>query len=82
MGKHRALLILGIAVAIALISSLLAYSWLKTKGNEKQQGVALETQSLLVAAANLNWGTVLTKEMVKPTTVLKTSFSGGGFSAY
>ena len=40
MGKHRALMILGIAVAIALISSLLAYSWLKTKRNEKK-GVAL-----------------------------------------
>ena len=79
MGKHRALLILGIAVAIALISSLLAYSWLKTKSNEKK-GVALETQPLLVAAAPLTWGTVLTKEMVKPTTVLKTSFAGGGFS--
>jgi len=36
MGKHRALMILGIAIAIALISSLLAYSWLKTKSNEKK----------------------------------------------
>ena len=54
MGKHRALLILGIAVAIALISSLLAYSWLKTKSSETK-GVALETQPLLVAAAPLTW---------------------------
>jgi len=79
MGKHRSLLILGIAIAVALITSLLVYSWLQTKGKAKQ-GVVLETQPIVVATADLTWGTVLANEMLKTTTVLKTSFPGGGFT--
>jgi len=79
MSKHRSLLILGVAVGVALITSLLAYSWLQTR-SKAQKGAVLETQPIVVAVANLTWGTVLAKEMLKTTTVLKTSFPGVGFS--
>ena len=79
MGKHRSLLVLGIAVVIALVSSLMAYRWLQTKGKAREK-VVVETQPIVVTVVDLTWGTVLAREMLNSTTVLKTSFPGGGFS--
>ena len=76
MGKYKTFVTLGIAIVIALIVSLLAYNWLQTKGKAKEV-VDLETQPITVAIAELTGGTVLAKEMLKTTNVLKASFPGG-----
>jgi len=79
MGRYKPFFILGIAVVIALVFSLLAYTWLQKKGQAKQP-VAQETQPIVVAVADLTWGTLLSKEMLETRPVLKDSFPGGGFS--
>ena len=72
MGKFRPAILLGAAVIIALITTYLIYSSI-----QKRTGVAkapiLETQPIAVVTVDLNWGTVVVKEMVKMEEFLKTS---------
>jgi pilus assembly protein CpaB len=76
MGKFRPVIVLGAAVVIALIATLLIYSSIQKKaGGEK--GVVLETQSIAIATVDLNWGTVVVKEMVKMEPYLKSSLPAG-----
>lgn len=79
MGKYRPFILLGIGVVVALITSVLIYSWLQKKGKvEKTE--AFQTQSVAVAAADLSWGIVLTKEMIRLTPYFKASLPEGYFS--
>ena len=63
------------AIIVALITSFTAYSWLKKEANAKEAN--LQTRPVAVAAADLTWGTALSKEMVKTTTFLKGSLPEG-----
>ena len=78
MGKYRPFILLGTAVIVALVTSVLIYSWLQRKA--KAEKPEMQTQSVAVAAADLSWGTVLTKDMIKVTPFLKTSLPEGYFS--
>ena len=78
MGKSKPFIVLGIAVIVALIASLLIYNWLQQKGKAKEP--QLETQIISVAAADLPWGTVLSNGMVKRVPFLKGSLPPGYFS--
>jgi pilus assembly protein CpaB len=79
MGKYKPFILLGAAVVVALITSVLIYSWLQRKAKvEKTE--AFQTQSVAVAAADLSWGTVLTKGMTKVVPFLKASLPEGYFS--
>jgi pilus assembly protein CpaB len=78
MGKYRSVMLLGVAVIIALITSLLIYGYVQRKGSVKE--VALETQPVVVAAVDLSWGTKLTDGMIKKTNFLKESLAGGCFT--
>ena len=79
MGKYKPFILLGAAVVVALITSVLIYNWLQRKAKvEKPE--AFQTQSVAVAAADLSWGTILTKEMIRVTPFLKTSLPEGYFS--
>lgn len=75
MGKKGPVLVLGIGVVIALLVTVLAYNWLKTKG--KTQAVTLETQDLAVASVDLPWGTVLNTQMIKGEPFLKKTLPAG-----
>jgi pilus assembly protein CpaB len=77
MGKYRSVMLLGLAVIVALITSLLIYGYLQRKG--KAQERVIETQPVVVAAADLSWGTALTNEMLKKVDFLKGSLTGGFF---
>ncbi len=77
MGKHKPFILLGVAIIIALITSLLIYKFLETRGKVKD--VTLETQAITVAVTDLTWGTVLTKEVLKTEPFLKSSLPGGSF---
>jgi pilus assembly protein CpaB len=56
----------------------LIYNWLQRKS--KAEIPEMQTQSVAVAAVNLSWGTILTKDMIKVTPFLKTSLPEGYFS--
>jgi len=78
MGKYRALVPLGVAFIIALITSFLIYNFLQKK--TRVTLVPLETQAIAAAVGDIGWGTRLTKEMVKQVDFLKSSLPPGHFS--
>ena len=71
-------MLLGVAVIIALMTSLLIYGYLQQKGSVKE--VAVEIQPTVVAAVDLSWGTRITNEMLKKADFLKESLTTGYFS--
>ena len=75
MGKYRSIILLGAAIIVALITSLLIYGYLQRKG--KAQEATIQTQPVVVAAIDLFWGTALTQEMLKRVNFLKGSLTGG-----
>ena len=79
MGKLKPLVVLGVAVVIALITTLIIYSSI-----QKRAGVAKvpiqETQPIAMATVDLNWGTVVVKEMVKMEPFLKSSLPAGAYT--
>jgi len=78
MGKYKSVMLLGVAVIIALMTSLLVYGYIQKKGKVKE--VAVETQPVVVAAVDLSWGTRITNDMLKKANFLKESLSTGYFS--
>jgi pilus assembly protein CpaB len=78
MGKYRSVMLLGVAVVIALMTSLFVYGYMKKNG--RSQEVAVEIEPVVVAAVDLSWGTRITNEMVKKTNFLKGSLITGYFS--
>lgn len=71
-------MLLGVAIIIALMTSLLIYGYMQRKG--RAQEMAVEIQPVVVAAADLSWGTRITNEMLKKTNFLKGSLMTGYFS--
>jgi pilus assembly protein CpaB len=79
MEKYRPFVILGIAIFLALITTVLIISWLQTKAKAKA-AAPLETQEVAVAKVDLEWGTKLTSGMIETKPFLKGSLVGGYFS--
>jgi pilus assembly protein CpaB len=77
MGKYKPLILLGVAIIVALIASLLISSYLQKQTRVKQ--VTLETQPIAVAKIDLSWGTVLNSEMITTKAYLKSTLPGGYF---
>src|SRR4030067_2605131 len=78
MGKYKSVMLLGVAVIIALMTSLLSYGYMQRKGSVQE--VAVEIQPVVVAAVDLSWGTRITSEMLKKANFLKGSLTTGYFS--
>src|SRR4030043_1688745 len=78
MGKYKSVILLGVAVIIALMTSLLIYGYIQKKGKVKEVDVAI--QPVVVAAVDLSWGTRITSEMLKKANFLKGSLTTGYFS--
>ncbi len=74
----KPIFLLVLTIAVALIISILSYSWLQKKANVKQS--SLDTQMATVAAFDLPWGTVLRGEMIKKAPFLKESLPPGYFA--
>jgi pilus assembly protein CpaB len=75
MREGKALIVLGSGILIALSTGLFTYGWL----NGKIRAHATETQPVAVAATDLKWGTVVSKEMVKSVPFLKQTLPAGCF---
>lgn len=77
MGKYRSFVMLGIAVFIALIATVLIINWLQTKVKGREAPLAM--QEVAVSKVDLKWGTMLTKEMIDTQPFLKKSLPAGHF---
>jgi len=75
MDKKKHLIILGLAVFLALIVTLLAYNWIQKTAASKSK--TYQMQQVAIAAYDLPWSTVLTKDMVRTGTFLKESLPNG-----
>ncbi len=78
MGKYKSFVLLGVAVIVALITSVLIYTSLQKKTEKK--AAPLPTQPVAVAVADISWGTALTKEMIKTVPYLIENLPQGCFS--
>ena len=76
--KQKPLFLFGLAMVVALAVAALSYGWIKEMAQSQSQ--ARETQPVVVAAADLTWGTSLTGDMVKVVPYLKESLPAGYFS--
>jgi pilus assembly protein CpaB len=80
MGKLRPVILLGVAVVIALITTLLIYSSIQKRATVARAPISAETQPIAVATVDLNWGTVVVKEMVKMEPFLKSTLPSGAYT--
>src|SRR5512139_1832713 len=76
MGKGKSFMLLGVAVAIALVTSFLIYRVLP----KQTSAATVQTQPVAVAQADLGWGKVLAKEMIKMVPFPKEYVPPGSFS--
>ncbi len=69
--------IFGIGIMAALMAGILSYGYMR--GSAKAQRLSAETQFVVVAASDLNWGTTIAKESVKAVPFLKRTLPAGYF---
>jgi pilus assembly protein CpaB len=69
MQRYGGVILLGLAVLLALFTSMLLYNWLEQQRASRQliapQVVSLPTENVAVATVDLVWGTKLTADMIK-----------------
>ena len=69
MQRYGGVILLGLAVLMALFTSVLLYNWLEQQRATRQliapQVVSVPTENVAVATADLVWGTKLTADMIK-----------------
>jgi len=67
MSQNRSFVFFGLAVLLALITSVMAYNWFQNQAPppEIKKIVKFEGQPIAVASVDLPWGTPLTKELVR-----------------
>ena len=74
---RRNYMVLFVAFAIALVVSLVMYNHIK---NSQPVKAPVETQSVVIAAADIPWGTKISSEMIKKIDIPKGNFFSGCFS--
>jgi pilus assembly protein CpaB len=69
MQRYGGFILLGLAVLLALFTSVLLYNWLEHQRTSLQatepQVVSLPTKMVAIATVDLAWGTTLTADMIK-----------------
>ena len=83
MKRYRPLVFFGVAVVLGLVTSLLVFTWLQ---NEKTRLMAApiplsQNVQVLVANADLAWGTKLTPEMIQPMEFVPGAIPEGHFTS-
>lgn len=78
MGKWKAFVPIVLALVIATGGSLFLYQWLQIKAEPQEVAeVEGDAVTIVVAAADLPWGTKLTKQMLAELSFLKESLPSG-----
>ena len=81
MGRGKAFIPIILALAVATGGSLFLYKWLQARtAPAAVMKVEAQAVPVVVAAADLKWGSKLTKEMVKTVPFLKESLPSGYMS--
>jgi pilus assembly protein CpaB len=80
MRRYQAFLLLGLAMCMALATSVLIYKWLQRQPPVVEKIIDPQTETVIVAASNLFWGTKLTQGVIKPVSFPKNSLPDGHFS--
>jgi pilus assembly protein CpaB len=75
MTKKGPVILLGIGILIALVVSIVSYNILKSKAQKQVQ--AQETVEVAVASADMAWGTVLNKQLIRTAPYLRKSLPEG-----
>ncbi len=70
MFQNRPVLFMGLAVGIALVTTILIYNWLQKQKQQapqvvEQKVVTVEGTPIAVASADMAWGTPIKKEMIR-----------------
>jgi pilus assembly protein CpaB len=82
MGNMRAVIPIALSLLIALAGSWSIYTWIQTKQTPAQVvKVEADAVPVVVAVADIPWGTLLTPEMMKTSPYLKESLPIGHFTA-
>ena len=82
MGNMRAVIPIALSLLIALGGSWAIYTWIQTKQTPAQVvKVEADAVPVVVAVADIPWGTLLTPEMMKTSPYLKESLPKGHFTA-
>ena len=81
MGKWKTIAPIGISIIIAVVGSVFIYRWINLKTAPKNVvKVQYDAVPIVVAAADLHWGTQLKPGMVKTEPFLKESLPEGYFT--
>lgn len=86
MFHNRPLLFLGLAIGIALFTTILIYNWLQQQRQHaptpvEQKVVTVEGVPVAVASTDLAWGTPLTKDVVRLVPFPQESLPAGHFKS-
>jgi pilus assembly protein CpaB len=74
---RKSKVILGIGIVTALMAGILSYGWMRASAGAQRR--AWETQPVVVAAADLKWGTTISGDNVKTAPFLKRTLAPGYF---
>ena len=65
MKRSQPFILLGLAVCMALVTSVLAYNWLQRQPKVVEKVIGPQTEMVAVAVGDLFWGTKLAPEQIK-----------------
>lgn len=77
--KNRPFILLGLAIVVALATSILIYGWLQRE-TEVKEVISLDVIPVGVAVVDLSWGKKLIAEEIEMVDFLKGSLQSGYFS--
>jgi pilus assembly protein CpaB len=81
MKRSQPFILLGLAVCMALVTSVLVYNWLQRQPKVVEKVIGSQTDMVAVAMSDLFWGTKLTPEHIKLVPFPTGSLPEGHFSA-
>jgi pilus assembly protein CpaB len=81
MKRSQPFILLGLAVGMALVTSILAYNWLQRQPKVVEKVIGSQTEMVAVAVGDLFWGTKLTPEHFKLVPFPTGSLPEGHFSS-
>src|SRR5688500_9806370 len=80
MKRSQPFILLGLAVCMALVTSVLVYNWLQRQPKVVEKVIGTRTDMVAVAVSDLFWGTKLTPEHMKLIPLPTGSLPEGHFS--
>ncbi|WP_447968945.1 Flp pilus assembly protein CpaB [Nitrospira sp. M1] len=86
MFQNRPVLFMGLAVGIALVTTILIYNWLQQQKQKEvdvveQKVVTIEGIPIAVASADMAWGTPIKKEMIREIPFPQENLPAGHFKS-